>query len=115
MRPDGMLTTRKMIVRARQQVAATSPSESLDELAGLEPELAEYIDQSAWLMVGKLALSGVPTEVVQAVRDDLLRTVLTAIAALRRGHYKLWKDTCLESRPPELAPALESNRRPPLP
>lgn len=110
MKPDGMLTTHKMIVRARKQVAFAGTAEALNKLAALEPALAEYLDHASTLMVGKLALSGAPTETVQMAREDVLLAMLTAIAALRKGHYTLWKDTFLGERLAQLDPSLDTPR-----
>ncbi len=95
MKPDGMLTTHKMIARAKKRLTKQGSTASLGDLTTLEPVLAEYIDNTSTQIVGKLALAGAPTELVQAVHEDVLKVVLTAIAALSRGHYKLWRETAL--------------------
>lgn len=111
MKPDGMLTTHKMIVHARKQIALDGTAEALGKLVALEPALAEYLDHASTLMVGKLALSGAPTETVQMAREEVLSAMLTAITALRKGRYKLWKDTCLGERLVQLDPSLDTTRR----
>mgnify|MGYP007112097345 CR=1 FL=1 len=108
MKPDGLLTTHKMIVHARKQVALEGRAGALDKLAAREPALAEYLDHASTLLVGKLALSGAPTETVQMAREEALSAMLTAIAALRKGHYKLWKDTFLGKRLVQLDPSLDT-------
>jgi hypothetical protein len=105
MKPDSMLVEPGHITSAGQQVAGAGAEQSLDRLAEAEPALAYYVRHSLAALAGNLALSGAPTEVVQGNHEEVLTTILVCLAALRQGHYDLWKDT-LEGTP--LARLLEA-------
>jgi hypothetical protein len=93
MKPDGMLVEPEHISTAGQQVVGEGAGKALDNLAASEPALAGYVSHRLAALAGSLALNGAPTEVVQATHEEMLTIVLVSLAALRRGHFELWKDT----------------------
>jgi hypothetical protein len=107
MKPDGMLVEPRFIVEARKGIAAKGCDDVLAQFSRTEPILASFICESLATISGKLALSGAPTPVVQGSHDDVLEVVMTCIHALRRGHYKLWKDSITGSRLAQLDPSLQ--------
>jgi hypothetical protein len=114
MKPDGMLVEPRYIIIAGQDVAARGGSRTLTEYGRGEPALAAFIHESLAAVAGKLSLSGAPTDVVQGTHEEVLAVVLTALQALRRGHYELWKDTVTGTRLAHLDPTLRprKGRRP---
>jgi hypothetical protein len=93
MKPDSMLVEPDYIASAGQQVVGEGADNVLATLAETEPALASYIHQSLAAVAGKLALSGAPIPVVQGSHEEILTIVLVSLAALRRGHFELWKDS----------------------
>jgi hypothetical protein len=110
MKPDSMLVEPAHIVSARQVIAAQEGGDALAELSNAEPALASFIYETLAAVAGKLAVSGAPTELVQAVHGEALTIVLTCVQAQRQGHYELWKDTMTGTR---LAQLDETFRAPP--
>jgi hypothetical protein len=111
MKPDGMLVEPRFIVVARQDVAAKGSGQALTEYGQTEPALASFIHESLAAVAGKLSLSGAPTELVQGTHEEILAVVLTALQALRRSHYELWKDTVTGTRLAQLDPSLQAKPR----
>lgn len=100
MKPDGMLVEPEHISSAGQQVVSQGTDKALGGLAETEPALAGYVRHSLAAIAGHLALSGAPTEVVQGLHEEVLTTILVSLAALRKGHFDLWKEG-LEGTPLE--------------
>jgi hypothetical protein len=107
MKPDSMIVEPGHIANAGQQVVEEGAEQSLARLAEAEPALASYLRHCLTAVAGKLALSGAPTEVVQGNHEEVLTAILVCLAALRQGHYDLWKDALdgtplarLEEAPP---------------
>jgi hypothetical protein len=98
MKPDSMLVEPEHITSAGQQIMGDGAAKALDSLGEAEPALAAYIRESLAALAGRLALSGAPTELVQATHEEMLTTVLVSLTALRKGHFELWKDA-LEGTP----------------
>jgi hypothetical protein len=112
MKPDSMLVEPEHIASARREVAANGSGACLNEFARIEPALASFVHESLVSAAGSLSLSGAPTELVQALHEEILSVALTCVQAMRSGHYSLWKDTVIGSRLAELDPSLEPKRRP---
>ncbi|HYT95055.1 MAG TPA: hypothetical protein VEL76_40435 [Gemmataceae bacterium] len=93
MKPDGMLVEPKFLARAWRHIARRGGHNALADAGTQEPALAAYLRESLAAAVGKLALTGAPTPVVQGIHEELLTVALTCVQALRQGHYALWKDT----------------------
>jgi hypothetical protein len=106
MKPDGMLVEPRSIVAARQEVAEKGSGQALEEYGRTEPALAAFIHGSLAAVAGKLSLVGAPSELVRAAHEEVLSVVLTALQALRHGHYELWRDTATGTRLAQLDPAL---------
>jgi hypothetical protein len=111
MKPDGMLVEPRFILAARQHVAAKGSGQTLTEYGQTEPALASFIHESLAAVAGKLSLSGAPTELVQGTHEEVLAVVLTALQALRRSHYELWKDTMTGTRLAQLDPTFRPKPR----
>jgi hypothetical protein len=105
MKPDSMLTTARMIHRAKRAIRKLGPEAALVDLMDREPKLGELIEDRAATIVGKLALLGAPNAVVEGVHGEVVGLCLTALSALRQGHYELWKDTALGERLRQLEPS----------
>lgn len=112
MKPDGMMVEPEYLVHARQGVAQDGVTHALAVVGETEPALASFIHESLAAVAGKLALTGVPTPIVQGTHEDVLTVVLTCIGAIRRGHYELWKDSLKGTRLEELAPEHHPKPRP---
>jgi hypothetical protein len=113
MKPDGMLVEPQHLISAREEVASRGCEDALADLGQVEPVLVSFVGESLAAAAGKLALSGAPTPLVQGIHEEVLNVLLTAVQALRRGHYELWKDTLTGSRLPGLEkPAAPKPRRP---
>ena len=93
MTPDSMLTTQRMVHSAEESVQEQGWESAWRDLKEQEPMLADYFENRSTMIAGNMALAGAPTNVVQGVYNDIMEITLTAISALRRGHYELWKDT----------------------
>jgi hypothetical protein len=91
MKPDGMLVEPEFLVSARQDVATQGSGPAMTDLAQIEPVLASFLHESLAAVAGKLALAGAPTELIQAVHEEVLGIALTSLRALRRSHYEFWK------------------------
>jgi hypothetical protein len=98
MKPDGMLVGPEHATVAFEDVARSSGEDALNALAATELALAGFITQQLAAVAGRPALSRAPTPVVSGVHGEVLSTVLTAVQALRRGHYHLWRDTMTGTR-----------------
>lgn len=105
MKPDGMLVEAHYLGKAREETAEQGTGPALQELSETEPILAGFIHESLIDIAGKLALSGAPTEIVQAVHEDVLTVILICHRAVRQGHYELWAKDFVE---PPLEP-LDAN------
>src|SRR5262245_6476015 len=103
MNPDAMLVEPECLGEAISQVAA-SPPESLQHLGSQEPVLAGFIRDKLATVGGELALAGAPTELIQGVHRDTLIIILGVLQALRRGHYKLWRECVPAERLPDPTP-----------
>jgi hypothetical protein len=112
MKPDGMLIEPDYIVQARQAIAATGSPQVLEEIGDTEPALAAYVAECLACVCGKLALSGAPTPLVQAIYEETLALVLTCVQAQRRGHFELWKDTMTGTRLAQLDESLQPPAKP---
>jgi hypothetical protein len=110
MKPDSMLVEAEYVVRAHEEVVAKGSDGAMAELAKTEPALAAFVQHGLVTVAGKLALTGAPTEVVQGAYQDALAIILAGIAALRHGHYELWKDM-LAATPTEVQPEPKERRR----
>jgi hypothetical protein len=106
-----MLVEPDTIINARIEVGDRGALESLQVLQEIEPSLGAFIQEALAAAAGKIALSGVPTPLVQGIHDEMLATLLTCVEAVRRSHYELWKDTAVGTRLAELAPDLPVRRR----
>jgi hypothetical protein len=106
-----MLVEPDTIVAARIEVGDRGALESLQALQEVEPSLGAFIQEALAAAAGKLALSGLPTAVVQGIHEEMLATLLACVEAVRRSHYELWKDTAVGTRLAELAPDLPARRR----
>ncbi len=111
MKPDGMLVEPDHVTAAFEDVARRGGEDALTALAETEPALAGFIAQHLAAMAGRLALSGAPTPVVSGVHGEALATVLTAVQALRRGHYHLWRDTMTGTRLAQLDEQFQPPKR----
>jgi hypothetical protein len=110
MKPDAMLVEAEMISEALGTLSEKGLEKAFADLASSEPHLASYITHSLCGIAGKLALAGAPAEVVRGSHEDFLMLAVACLAALRRGHYHLWRDANLGSR---LAEFDESLKAPP--
>lgn len=72
-------------------ISSQSSTFACEDLAEFEPALARFIAHGSETVAGRLALSGAPTELVQAVYGDVLRMSLKAVQAMRRGQFEYWK------------------------
>ena len=92
---DGMLVTAKVLRRTSRRLGRRIKEHGLhqahEDLAEFEPALARFIAHGCETVAGRLALSGAPTELVQAVYGDVLRMSLKAVQAMRRGQFEYWK------------------------
>jgi hypothetical protein len=108
---DGMLVTNKVLRRTSRWVGRRIKEDGLhqahNDLAEFEPALAQFIAHGCETVAGRLALSGAPTEIVQAVYGDVLRMSLKAVQAMRRGQFEYWKAE-MNGAAREEAPAGES-------
>lgn len=68
----------------------TLGSESLTWLADIEPVLADWINESATRLAGKMVLAGCDVDTVRGFVTESVSTTLVAIEALRDSHYRLW-------------------------
>ena len=114
MKPDSMLTTDAMIAEGRAQVRKAF-RETWKAFARSEPELADFIQHEILEICGKMALAGVGTAAVRGASADFNRLVLTAILAIRRGHYELWKDTVSGTRLADLWQSVQNPSEKPAP
>ncbi len=80
----------EVFVRAGQAVTARGVPAEQERLAETEPDLAHFLSISAEVIVGRLALSGAPPAVSQAVFEDVMRLTLTAVEATRGGLRDYW-------------------------
>lgn len=78
------------IERAVESVVKLGP-DSLGRLSEVEPVLADYIDESATRIAGKMIRSGCEDSVARGVAAELITTAVIALEALRDGHYGLWR------------------------
>lgn len=101
------IVERKGLREAHEEIGAHS--DSLSRLGESEPYLRSYISDSLITLAGRLALSGVTTEIVQGVHADVLEVLLTSIQALRHGHYAEQKHN--GTARPELDPSFRSDEQ----
>jgi hypothetical protein len=91
---DGMLVTAKVLRRTGRRLGRRIKEHGLhqahEDLAEFEPALARFIAQGCETVAGRLALSGAPTELVQAVYGDVLHMSLKAVQAMRCGQFEYW-------------------------
>jgi hypothetical protein len=99
MKPDSMLVECEHIDDVQKEIADSGCGEACNKLAEVEPILAAFIFSNLTAIAGKMALSGVPTQVIQGANEDTLALILTCLQALRRGHFELWKDTMAGTQP----------------
>ena len=92
MKPDSMLVDPGMIVKANREVA-DSEREALDELKQREPVLGNWIEREMLGLAGKMGLSGTAPEILIGSHCEFSAILLTALEAVRRGHYALWQDS----------------------
>jgi hypothetical protein len=112
MKPDSMLVEPEMIRKTLEFLREQGGSANVfGQFAAEEPALASYLHEALAGIAGKLALSGVPTQLVQELHEEMLSVSLASLLTLRRGHYELWKGTILGNRLLELLPSFE----PPVP
>jgi hypothetical protein len=111
MKPDSMLIEPGHIVEARQDLGERGFAQALADLSNREPALAAYIAESMASMAGKLALSGVRTEVVQGLYNEAMAVLLSSVEAQRRGHYDLWKGTIVGTKLETLGAAKKARKR----
>jgi hypothetical protein len=108
MKPDAMLVEAEMISEALSTLDEAGVEKAFANLASNEPHLAAYITHSLIGIAGKLALAGAPAEVVRGSHEDFLLLAVACVAAMQRGHYHLWRDTNLGTRPAEFDASLIS-------
>jgi hypothetical protein len=70
----------------------------------MEPALFGFIRENLAVIAGKMALVGVPTEIIQGVHEDTHGILLTAYHSVRLGHYDLWMDTMAGTLAADLDP-----------
>ena len=92
---DGMLVAAKVLRHTSRRLGRRIKKHGLhqahEDLAEFEPALARFIARGCETVAGRLALSGAPTEIVQAVCGDFMRISLKAVQAMRRGQFEYWK------------------------
>jgi len=92
-KPDSMMVEPKMIAQARQKVADAENEEMFAELKQREPVLGSWVEQELLSITGKMGLCGTPHNVLVGTYHDFASVLLTALEAVRCGHYALWKDS----------------------
>jgi len=94
-----------IICQVAHRASTDGSAASLEKLAESEPDLANFVTVEALRLVGQLALSGAPTEVVLLVHGAAVSIAVNAVTALQKGHYELWKgmhsDTLLATVDPD--------------
>jgi ribosomal protein L7/L12 len=105
---DDTLVSQQALRAAIDHMGEHGSDAVLQALQQAEPCLSYYLTESAARVVGKLALSGAPHEVVTGVHGDLLWTCALVYLAVRRGSYEIWQDTALGERLRVLDPAAVS-------
>lgn len=86
---DGLVNQHN--VERAAKVVLELGAESFSRLSDKEPVLAEFINDSATQIAGKMTLAGCEDRVVRGVYSDTLTTMVIALEALRNGHYDLWR------------------------
>lgn len=97
-KPDSMLVEPEMIAEAKAKLAERGAYPLLEQLAKQEPALAQHIAETAFIITGKTALCGAPTEVIRGVHADLVGLVIVCLGAVRRGTYEVWQGTEIGAR-----------------
>lgn len=97
MKPDSMLVEPEMIAEAYRAVLEAEDGKAFEELKQREPVLGSWAKQEMLCVVGKMGLSGAPHEVLVGAFNDFTSILLTALEAVRSGHYALWKDSFSET------------------
>ncbi len=92
MKPDSMLVDPGMIVKATAEVV-DSEREALDKFKIREPVLGNWIEREMLGLAGKMGLSGTAPEVIIGSHCEFTGILLTALEAVRHGHYALWKNS----------------------
>jgi hypothetical protein len=91
---DGTLVSAKVLRRTTRRLGRCIKEHGLHQahkdLFHFEPALARFIAHGCETVAGRLALSGAPTELVQAVYGDVLSMSLKAVQAMRRGQFEYW-------------------------
>jgi len=74
-------------------IATVSQSEDspIKRFSGQEPLLAEYVEDFATRVAGKLVCSGVDAEITRGAVGEIVVSTIIALEALRNAHYELWK------------------------
>lgn len=93
MKPDSMTIVPEMIVKAHVKIAKAESNEAFEELKQREPVLGSWIEQEMLSLAGKMGLSGTSHQVLVGSYNDFESILLTALEAVRSGHYALWRDS----------------------
>jgi hypothetical protein len=86
------------------------------DLAAVEPSLAESLKSSMKNGMKMLDPHSVPQALKEPMEQFMLATAITAVQALRRAHYQLWRRSAVGQRlawlNPDLANELGDDREP---
>ena len=86
------LVTNEVLLAKFEELEQNGTDSAFDEIMAFEPVLAKFIEEKCAAVSGRLALCGVPSELVKHVHNDLVTVVLGSVISVRQGHFDLWND-----------------------
>lgn len=74
-------------------IAAVSQSSDspIERFSEQEPLLADFVEDFAARIAGKMVCSGVDAEITRGAVGEVVVSTVIALEALRNAHYELWK------------------------
>ena len=83
----------RAVLDAVMELRRRGSRQALQELEQVEPDLASYLMESLSDVHQKLLALGGPAKASRRLYDDMQSLALVCIAALRKGHYELWRQS----------------------
>ncbi|MEX2387230.1 MAG: hypothetical protein WD534_05070 [Phycisphaeraceae bacterium] len=108
---DDRLVTEELLNVVRGECGSRSLREQLEELESIEPELKNWVARRTCHVTLLLDASGISSELVSQVDEEMEWMAVVLIEALRRAHYELWMEMAIGSRIEQLDPELSKRVR----
>ena len=106
--PSDQQVSARHVLQSVMKLKRQGLNRAMEELEQLEPDLAGYLMEELSLVQQKLLELGAPARRTRWLVRRVESLTLVCVAALRRGHYDLWRrenDGPLARLDPTLAPS----------